>query len=441
MKNKKNWFSRLASQIIPKKDEKFTYFTVKDSNYEDTFDRIGKWKLTKKNLYKKQAIIAQITQDASEFREIGETDGWRGLTPQAMEKITANIASLWKSFIESSFHHRKILAEGNQADYKTQYDNLVRIQDSLKNHKADIDEHYKNNSKQYSLFFGLLYIGAAIFLLIADFPLAVQSAQKGFNLNNDEAFWIATGLVMMTAYIKIIYDEYLGNSVKKTLESRREEINLGDEKPATTEEIKAAKRIRAWQLISKLLILTLLVGTIITLGVFRFGFLQIDAGPTGNISKYANAIDSLSGKYAFILTSIIFPIIGGVCASVGFRNMRNVLDRFLIQVRIRLNQRKKKNAHKKKLIADGMVKECEENIKWVTDDLGFLKECANYFFSCYLHGYNRGINLRMPEDFYDVAEHARSRNLMQNSSEFLGNRFLFDPDQQFADKFQKQLNP
>lgn len=422
-KNNKNWWQRLTSQILPnkKEDERFTYFSVKDSNYEDTFDRIGKWQLKDKNIHNKQALINQLTRDAAEFREIGETDGWRGLTPESIDKITTNIARLWKSFIQSSFHRRKTIALGRQADIKGKYDHIVSRINSLQEHKKAIDTHYKYHSKHYSLLFGIIYIIAAGFLIAADYPLAQNIVLEGLNLGDiQHSYLIALGITFLSAFIKIIYDEYLGNSIQKTLLNQRADKLLGEGFEASEDELKKAKSIRFWQLISKLGILSLVIATILALGFFRYDFAIIPKpGVNGNI--YSSLLSSISGKWSFILMSVAFPIIGGVCASVGFRNIRNVLDQKLINVRIRKVSKKKQKELEKKLIVDGLIKECDENLNWVKEEgkKGFIQECSDYFFSCYMHGYNRGINLSTPEDYYDVANYSRNRSLVQRSSKYL----------------------
>lgn len=422
-KNSKNWWQRLTSKLSPNKNEdaRFTYFTVKDRNYEETFDRIGKWQIKDKNIHDKQALINQLTKDAAEFREIGETDGWRGLTPESVAKITTNIARLWKSFIQSSFQQRRTVALGRQGDIAVKYDHILGRINSLQEHKKAIDTHYKYHSKHYSLLFGLIYIIAAAFLIIADFPLAKKIVQEGFDLMKEtHASMLAIGIVFLSAFIKIIYDEYLGNSIQKTLLNQRSDKLLGEGFEASSEELEKAKRIRLWQLISKLGILSLVITTILALGFFRFDLSIIPKdSEAGNI--YKSLLSSQNGKWSFILLSIALPIVGGVCASVGFRNIRNVLDQKLINRRIRKTSKEKQGILEKKLIVDGLIKECDENLEWVKEEgeKGFVQECADYFFSCYMHGYNRGINLSTPEDYYDVASYARNRSLIQRSSNYL----------------------
>lgn len=320
-----------------------------------------------KKVYDKQAILNGITEDGKELREVGERDGWRGLTPVALVRITKNVASLWRSFVQNSFRQKHIIAKGQQADAELRYNAVLEKISILNKHRTFIDTHYKYSSKNYSLILGLGYLFVAVLLIVADFPLAAKTAQEGFDLHEDSANLVAIGMVLMTVYIKIMYDEYLGNSLQKELIHKRAQNVLGEGNVATTEELLEAKKVRLIKLRVKLLILTILLTTICVLGVFRFGFLEANAEKTGELNIYYDAMKSAAGKYGFILISLIFPIIGGVCLSVGFTNIQNVLERFKVNFRLLILQRIQEKKLNQLLVAKGKVEECESNLEWVAE--------------------------------------------------------------------------
>lgn len=414
-----NWFQKVFTSLkdLSLGKRKTSTETDNSHHYLQKFENVGEWKFPKNRLHDKQALMNKITEDGKELQKAGIADGAEGLNPIAMKRITQNIASLWQSLIESSFQHKLIISKGKRTDIQSHYDSLKENEKSLNDHKSVIDTHYKYNSKNYSLLYGAIYIIIAVLLLMADFPLSMQTAKEGFQLTDEEASSIALGMVLMTVYFKVIYDEYLGNSVQKLLLKKRAENLLGEVNTATEKEIKTAKSIRIIKLIIKLVILSLLIITICTLGVFRFGFLEADANHEGEANIYYHAMKSISGKYSFIFISIIFPIIGGVCASLGFSNLRNVWDRRSIRKRMKRAQSKKEKTLKKLLIANGTVEECENNLEWVNESDNFLTDCSAYFFSSYLHGYDKGIRQNIPEDFFEAAIHLRNKHVAMTASD------------------------
>jgi hypothetical protein len=384
--------------------------------YNRNYERIGEWRFTEVKLQNKQSIMNEITEDGKALHKIGFQDGVLGLHISSMKIITERIATLWQSFIESQFKQKYAEAEVRCADTQLNYDAELQTYQSLIKYKRVSDTHYNLHSKEYSIWLGAFYLIVAMALVVADFPLSMQMVSEGFVIdNNGESYLLATGLALMTVYIKIMYDQYFGNSLQNEMLDRRSENILGEGNMATEKELKYSGRIKTVQLIIRLLILFALLSTIIVLGMFRFKFLAIK--PSTEVSEEVRAIISSSGaaKWSFILITLVLPIIGGVCASIGLNKIRNVKQRRRIERRLKKSLLNKEHASLALSEIKGQMNEANNHLSWVAKDGNFIVNYADYFFECYLHGYDRGMQENVPENFYEAAVEIRKKTLGRRS--------------------------
>lgn len=412
-----NWFQRVKAyfkRLVQRTETEPE--TDEEDAYNQNYERIGVWHFTEVKLQNKQGIMNEITEDGKALHKIGFQDGSLGVHTSSMKNITERIATLWQSFIESQFRQKLAEAEVRCSDAQLNYDHQVQTYESLNKYKRVSDTHYNLHPKEYSFGMGMTYLLIALVLVIADFPLSRQMVTEGFIIDDgSESTILAVGLALMTVYIKIMYDQYFGNSLQNNMLNRRSENILGEGNLATEKELKHSRRIKATQLAVKLVVLFALLATIVVLGRFRFEFLKIK--PTTEISPEVKNIISNSGKaeWSFILITLILPLIGGVCASIGLSKIRNVKQRRRIERRLRKGLVKKEKALNVLMEAKGHMTACSNHLAWASKDGDFIHNYANYFFECYLHGYDRGMQESISENLFEAAVGMRKKMVGRRS--------------------------
>jgi hypothetical protein len=136
------------------------------------------------------------------------------------------------------------------------------------------------------------------------------------------------------------------------------------------------------------------------MGHFRSEYMSLSPDTTGT---FAGLMKSENTTNLFILLSIMFPVIGGICASLGINSLQNVLDKYRLVFRLWILQLRIQWYEKRKSTVQGGIKSCEENLSWVHKDQGFIEKSSAYFFSSYLHGFELGLNQKLPDDFFNTA--------------------------------------
>lgn len=419
-----SWFTRIKNSVNKLfSPGSYSFSKENDEFYQKTMKRFGEWNFSKKNLRDKQKILNEIADDGKDIQIIGIMDGYRGQNPGRMNRIVGNVAALWQSFIESTFTHELEIANSKREKIKSHFKDLKKRRRRLRKHQKAINSHYNLNSKNYSLILGLVYVTISVLLIRADFPLSIDVVQQGFGIEDDQnSVDLALGIVLITIYFKIFYDEYLGTSILKTLLNSKRENILGEGNNADDNEISEAKRIKRRRFVAKAGILTLLIVTLYYMGDFRSEYMGIDPNDgskssVANKPAYYELMKSSTSKHLFILLSIMFPVIGGICASIGVNMLQNKFDRIRIWVHLLILQKRIARTKNHLSVAKGIVKTCQNNVKWVSPEGNFTEDCTAYFFSYYLHGYEWGMRIRMPDEFYDVAEHMRTYEAKINATE------------------------
>ncbi|MCO6491787.1 MAG: hypothetical protein J5I98_25455 [Phaeodactylibacter sp.] len=336
-----------------------------------------------------------------------------------------------------------------------------KIKDEAERYRNEIFTRKELYPRNYSLWLAYFYIIIALLLIIADVPLALKLTQYGFNLytdngdhsidhfftlqqgclsmdesffkhiwlvfaNNWEVFILAFGIALCTVYFKIFYDDFVGYPVDKA--ARQFKI-LNRFEDFSTEDMNAIRWKYYARLAVKVSILVLTLGTIIYLGFFRaenssamdssttvisesqLKFLQQLGGPVpeSTIKEEDTAsLDRLS-KICFILITILFPVVGGICLSLGIGNFQNRRE-------LEESTSYYESRNKEYLEALGEYTEvaknkeiCEKNLERVTKD-GFTEEYTDFFYFCYQHGYERGVvEPDKKLDIYERAQKLRDR--------------------------------
>ncbi len=333
-----------------------------------------------------------ISEKERSFWEMGNHDGQLGLskekaTPQARlsaELVTLEIVA---EFVGQVNKHKVDLEirENAFALHKTEHD-------KVHHYLAGLKEAYQKDPRKFSLFLGLVYLFFAVFLILADIPLALQLTLEGFNLEesgsisdslffypllifamNWEVFLLSIGIAFCTIYIKIYWDEYMACPMEHKVTQFKDlyKIEAGEEK-----QVKQVARRRFWV---KTLVLGFTLLTILILGVFRYQTKMVvleEELPT-------------MGLYLFIAITLLFPIIGGICASLGLNHFGNYRDLRQAQKMARDAESMLEAASRRRQVA------CSALAKWIskfdaTNADSFVGNLRLLFASQYERGYQCG---------------------------------------------------
>jgi hypothetical protein len=384
------------------------YATSESTVYKALFDGLGEMPdihLDNDVVETKKFFLEYMTRIGERFRAAGEQDGLIGQRNYAIAEIVRTRVLQIQSYLASTFGGELDRAE---VDVKIREEALQRSQreyDSQKDYEADLKRRYRNNFKEFSRGLGWIYVIAALVLVAADYPLALKLTKDGFQLTE---WWstplMSLGLALSTLYIKIFYDEFVGSSAEQSV--RR----FADLPGISGDDITKVKRSWWSKSFIKTAILVLSLSTIVVLGFFRFQVYEptlkdFFKGPGQNPDDYGNYVNSLT-KGAFILITLLFPLIGGVCASLGFDRLQNNKENRKVANRSAVMEAALLRASKDLEAAKRRRKVCESYIEWCetggdarprdsrsVDDVQsrFVRNYTGYFIACYTHGYERGL--------------------------------------------------
>lgn len=410
-----------------------------------------------------------------EFRtwiwSIGEVFWRRGFNDGKLGQKKAPIYEMAKS---SAFFVRdkiKSTYEGHLSKLETELELIREVHkdarhDYKKNDDYDkrITEEYRRNPRNFSKTLAIIYLLFAVLLVFADIPLALKLTQAGFDLDLGENFiiqdlfkhplgvfqenWevilLAFGIALCTIYVKIFYDEFLGSPIEKNtvMLKNLEGIESNDEK-------RKIKSIHFGRLAFKIFVLIFTLGTIYMLGQFRFETIEYQnrlkaLAYTGesfeDVDELFTSKETTSSppkvedprevwrktvtKYTFIAITLLFPIIGGICASLGLNNLEKIRE-------LKKSKRLCEDATKGYLEASTKLKEANKSLsnwqsalKWCESN-GFIKHLLSLFLNFYDHGYQRGLlvpeNLLKGTDLYEKAEQLRNKLISRKIFEAIQN--------------------
>ncbi|MEL6628025.1 MAG: hypothetical protein AAFN93_18155 [Bacteroidota bacterium] len=362
----------------------FSVFAQENAYFEQQSDKLP------------SAVEQKISGNAKAFWKLGYEDGGQGLNTQAITSMVktqvlsirddlravlqGKVASLK---IEQEVHKNIKAYHEKQLDFKNQY------------HK-ELHEYEKKYPRKFSGALGWIYGVVAVFLVAADIPLALKLTNEGFDFSYPwEKFLLSIGIALCTIFIKIIYDDMVGSPLSAPVVRLKnwEGVEADEEK----QKLKEVSQTRTWIHVS---ILAFTLITIVVLGIFRADVMAYSAQfettntGTGTIPIWNRPI----AKITFILITILFPLIGGICASLS-------LD--CVQNKRQLNRIEKDRSHTEashlKQISILTEKETElENLthllKRCTSD-EFMEHYQSFFLDCYRHGFDRGTI--QPEQFFE----------------------------------------
>ena len=281
---------------------------------------------------------------------------------------------------------------------------------SDKYHKS-LTEQYRKNPRKFSQGVALVYLAIAVLLTFADMPLTLKLTRTGFDLDggenlriqqlienpgnffkeNWEILILAMGIAMCAIVIKIFYDEFIEKPLEHTI---KEFKNLESE--VTPKELQQIKRKHWVQLAFKACMVLLTLTTMVMLGKFRFETIEyqkrleaVQSSPDSSMAGIEESRQKIT-QWTFISLTILFPLIGGICASLGLNYWDNV----------RSLKRARKDCETSRTIFLYASKELETAHKkrsnWMSvldwgqsDD--FVDSIQKFLLNQYDHGYQRGL--------------------------------------------------
>ena len=291
----------------------------------------------------------------------GLNDGLLGKSQTGIKEIIlGNTQSLQNKLIEVA----DINIQTAQAQVEIWEKSSENAEETFQNQKEYhdlLDKEYKKDTAKFSLALGIVYLLIAFILILSDIPLALKLTQQGFDLDMDanhpvqalfqrpwevfqgnwEVFLLAIGIALCSVFVKIYYDEFISRPVDKVVDELKRWRGLESEEDRN-DALKLRKR--RYRIKTALLVFSML--SIALLGIFRFqtviqiekekraiqsvsSNMEFDFLSEGETPTAESALPEASMGYhvtsllTFIFITLLFPMIGGVCASLGLNTIFN----------------------------------------------------------------------------------------------------------------------
>lgn len=369
----------------------------------------------KKNLLQ---ILAKV---GKQFQCDGERDGYRGMSP-----VPAN--GMIKNYVTNIQHYLNALFEGEDLALDTELKSQEKVfHQAEKEYTRHLDyynlltDKYRMNYKYFSLILGILYTLFSLLLIAADIPLSLKVTQEVFLIEENVEKWLmAIGIALSAFYIKVFYDEYLSQSLENVVNKFKPE-NLPGVKEHEVSKIKTTWLIR---FIIKLLICLFCIVTIIILAYTRFNFFTHNPDLVGGLDPSQKEIFThWSVNTGFILISLLFPLMGGVLASLGIDKIQHFFAIRNAKRKCRKREKRYITEFKKYSEVVKLKDNCDSYLSWCKNDSRFSHEYSEYFIACYHYGYETGQLKRMEEeDIFTASERMRKQMFFLNTQELFNTK-------------------
>lgn len=406
-----------------------------------------------KSLWEQGQRDGRKGMDPRSFSNYGKVHA-RGLVEQVRRLLNGNKATI---------EVEKRLADATADFEKMKYE---RIQDAI---------HMRHRFPgKHSFSRGIIYLISAFFLVLADFPLSILVVKQGFEMGKTTDLFgfikadylsliLAVGIALIATMVKIVYEDFFGGRLSHyaTIFSDHKDIDQNNKKD---------RNKMRWGYFGKkfflLVALTLSIVTICKLGAFRFetmktdkvailenekenkiiklkkGYEQLD---TNSKKAIDNKIDGIRqrydekeqkidlGKDAFILLTLCFPVIGGICLSLGLHNLSNRRE---FENNLEKEEKAKADwvaANQIVCTLEGHLARLDSSIQYV-EDLKFEERLFAYLLATYEHGYTDGYYY--PDEIVGKATYFDKALRMRNklvSRQVLERTYQGFPEKEFND--------
>lgn len=421
-----------------------------DSNQQDTaqakpepgsfytFGRISVLSTDQDIAVTHQKLIEDIRLNSVELMKIGEEDGKLGLKAQNLDIIISSYIVSLRRYVFSVFK-KKFEAINHELNSQQQITALVEKQFlAQEDHVAFMKKKYRWNNKKFHIFLGALYLFVGVCLIVADVPLSLGVTRKVFDVKGHlYEYFLVVGVILLSFYIKVYYDEYLAFPVEKAVMFFKLKNLHGTEKIFDIVRVTTSSFLR---FIVKTSLLLTCLGTIWLLGVARHkihiyeivkneqsplnkkknlpwsaNVLQKNTTQTGEALKkmLINIHQSEEVKLSYILLSILFPFIGGVLFSLGTDQIKNVKELKLCEKKLEQEMEKYSQQKQRENVLVQKKEIAEGYIEWMKDNNEFGSEYLEHFKFCYQYGFEKGVMVTNKSlDQYSIADSIRQSKLM-----------------------------
>lgn len=275
----------------------------------------------------KSAVLRRVVHDVARgYWEAGYEDACRGQRRAEFDMVARASAEFFQQEFKTAAHAHVSEIEREKT---TQVDVLHSVEASFKARAAHFDvisRMFRQNPRSLSRLLAACYLVVAFLLVIADIPLALKLTQQGFDLalgipeldefvkypwlvfqNNWEVVILAAGLALCTVFVKIFYDKHAATVIP--------------ELPADTPPGALGDSSRHAGI--DYVILALTMATILALGAFRFATIEHEAASGAGALIFTDWSRQVVTLATFVLITLLFPVIGGVCLSLGLNQLHN----------------------------------------------------------------------------------------------------------------------
>lgn len=339
------------------------------------------------------------------FEVQGYNDGIKGVK----DKNIASSAETRSNFI---FEHTNAILSGSikgLADEKKlktlQLSDLTKELEDEKDFNDEINFLNKKEHRNFSRPIALFYIIVGISLMFADFPISLGIAKYFIDLpvlfdetfrnkvSNPEIVLFSLGITFLSVYYKILYDEYINVSII----SKKIKGSDVDNEKTIQDQILFYVRI-----IIKLSIFILLLVLLYNIGNVRNAMNEVPV-KSPNPEFVTDAKIFNYKLISFIGTTILLPLLSGICLSIGFSTLSNLNNLKTSDTKLKRLQTDKQELDIKKTKIEkeeGMLHSLKE--EWEKGKIK-IEGLKLLFVNTYDQGYKRGHRTQFGYDIYENA--------------------------------------
>lgn len=358
----------------------------------------------------------------------------------------ADVYVYLKAFYESEASTRTLKSEAQ----KTASDESQADHEYARAHRMTLEREYQQHPRKFSWPLGVFYVLSALVLVLADIPLAVSLTADAFDYDmiegadfalltsdplrffgeNWQALLVSTGIAFFAVFIKMYWDEFVGRPLELSVTKFKERPGIeGDEE---VELIRRVDRRRFW---AKTMVLVLTFFTLVCLGLLRN---EIEQERRANEAAFAEAVREPAGGpgveaaplidvpespfflIVFICITIMFPLIGGVAASLGL----GYIEARLALRTSRRHERRTRKARDAAIEEKRQAAYAAKRAAIRNDSIGdtYADDLRELFVASYEHGYQTGfLTPTVDGDTFALAQRlhqwAQARRFVQTLSD------------------------
>lgn len=375
--------------------------------------------------YGKNLLLPEVEQDflfsVKFMADAGYADGISGVKTARNNEITiiarSRAARLFK--LASAVLKGKHAAAITKVNAKQRLMNRYEQQDVQQHQYFEELQYYRrHHSRRFNFFWSFFCIFIGLALIAADFPLSQKLLQIGFDFNHPaDSALTAFGISLCSVFIKIYYDNHInlkyGGAAIMGLRYNKMLRELSPENQGNLqEEFRRTDRVdhqkkKIWH--NAVLLLT--IGGIIVLGFFRVSAAQVEGF---DVSKTFPTTYLLT----FIFLTLIFPLISGICLSIGFTGFQNLYQYSSTKKACRQTEEKFIQSLQDFISAQKEQEDVKSEMdKWSEDNAS--ESYKDILLSYYDYTYKLGAANPNPgnvRDMYSIAENWRSKALTRKAN-------------------------